>query len=56
MKTLLTWSSASLITGALLDPMIQSGLGRPVPWGRDLLMAGAGLICIWLMIKYRRNL
>jgi len=56
MKKLLSWVGASLLTGALLDPLIQSGLGNPVPWLRDLLMGGAGMVCIYLLVKYRRDL
>lgn len=56
MKTLLSWGSACLITTALLDPMLQSGLERPIPWGRDLIMGGAGFVCLWLLVKYRRDL
>jgi hypothetical protein len=53
MKKLLSWGGVSLLTGALLDPIIYSCLGNPVPWGRDLLMAGAGALCIYLLVKYR---
>ena len=56
MKKLLSWGGASLLTGALLDPLITSGLGSPVPWGRDLLMGGAGILCIYLLVKFRREL
>jgi len=38
MKTLLSYGGAVLITTALLDPMIASGLGKPIPWLRDTLM------------------
>ena len=56
MKKLLSWGGTSLITAALLDPLIYSGLGTPLPWGRDLLMGGAGVLCICLLVKYRREL
>ena len=56
MKTLLSLGGASLLTGALLDPLIQSGLGGPIPWVRDLLMGGAGMICIHLLVKHRKDL
>jgi len=56
MKKLLSWGGASLLTGALLDPVIQASLEQPVPWGRDLLMAGAGVLCIYLLVKYRHEL
>jgi hypothetical protein len=56
MKKLLSWGGVSLLTGALLDPLIYAGLGYPIPWGRDAAMGGAGLLCIYLLVKYRDDL
>jgi hypothetical protein len=56
MKKLLSFAGTSLLISALLDPVIHSGLGTPTPWGRDALMAVAGAVCIYLLVKYRRNL
>jgi hypothetical protein len=56
MKKLLSWGGASLLTGALLDPLIYGGLGNPVPWGRDLAMAAGGILCLYLLVKYRHEL
>lgn len=56
MKKLLLWGGPSLIVSSFLDIIFQSGMERPIPWGRDLLMAGAGVVCIFLLIKYRRQL
>lgn len=56
MKKLLSFGGVSLLTGALLDPLIYSGLGSPIPWGRDFIMAGAGIVCLYLMVKYRHDL
>ena len=53
LKKLLTWGAVGLITTALLDPLIYSMLDKPIPWLRDLLMGGGGVICFYLMIKYR---
>jgi hypothetical protein len=50
-KKLLSWGGVSLLTGALLDPVIYAGLGSPVPWGREIIMAGAGILCLYLPIK-----
>jgi 4-amino-4-deoxy-L-arabinose transferase-like glycosyltransferase len=38
---------------AFLDPLIYSGLDQPIPWGRDLLMAGGGVVCFYLLVKFR---
>ena len=56
MKKLLSLGCVGLLTGALLDPMIYAGLDKPVPWVRDLLMGGAGLLCLYLLVRYRREL
>lgn len=56
MKKLLSWGGASLITSAFMDAVFQWGLENPIPWGRDLLMGGAGIVCILLLVKYRRQL
>ena len=56
MKKLLCFAAVSLITGALLDPLITAGLGNPVPWGRDIVMLGAGIVCLYLLVKYRHDL
>jgi len=56
MKQLLSLSAVTLLTSALLDPLIKLGMEKPVPWVRDLGMAGAGLFCLYLLVKYRRDL
>lgn len=53
MKKLLTWGGTGLLTGALLDPLLCCMQGKPVPMGRDLLMAAAGAGCIYLLVKFR---
>jgi len=56
MKRFLSYGGAALITAAFLDPIISSGLGRPVPWLRDLVMTASGVACLYVMVKYRREL
>lgn len=56
MKKLLTWGGTGLIISALLDPLIYSGMGKPVPWLRDLFMASGGVLCLYLLVKYRDQL
>jgi hypothetical protein len=53
MKKLLTWGAVGLLTSALLEPLIYSMLEQPVPWIRDLFMAGGGVVCFWLLVKFR---
>jgi hypothetical protein len=54
-KKLLSFGGVSLITGALLDPVIYACLEQPIPWGRDFAMAGAGALCLYLLVKYRHD-
>ncbi len=56
MKKLLTWGTVGLLTTAILDPIIYSMLALPIPWVRDLLMAGGGVGGFYLLIKYRHDL
>ncbi|GFO62707.1 hypothetical protein M1B72_20090 [Geomonas paludis] len=56
MKQLLSFAAVGLLTSALLDPLIQSGLDKPVPWPRDIGMFVAGAVCLYLLVKYRREL
>jgi len=55
MKKLLTWGAVGLLTSALLDPFIYSMLDLPIPWTRDILMLAGGVVCFWLLFKYRDN-
>jgi len=56
MKKLLSWGAVGLITTALLDPLIYSMLDKPIPWLRDVLMAAAGVLCFYLLIRFRDEL
>lgn len=56
MKQLLSAGAVTLLTSAFLDPMIQSGLDRPIPWLRDAGMALGGVVCLYILVKYRREL
>ena len=53
MKKLLSWGGVSLISGALLDPLIESGLGKPIPWFTDILLLAAGIACLYSLIRFR---
>jgi hypothetical protein len=56
MKKLLTWGGTSLLISAFLDPLIYSGMDKPIPWLRDLAMAAGGMLCLYLLVKYRNQL
>jgi hypothetical protein len=53
MKKLLTFVAISLLTTAFLEPLFYSGLDQPIPWGRDVIMAVAGIACFYFLIKFR---
>ncbi len=56
MKKLLTWTAVSLLTTALLDPVIYSMLEKPISWFRDLLMLAGGAGCLYLLVRFRHDL
>ncbi len=56
MKKLLTWGAVGLLTTALLDPMVYSMLDQPIPWFRDLIMGGGGVVCLYLLVRFRDEL
>lgn len=56
MKKLLSCAGVALLTSAFLDPLIQSGLDKPVPWLRDFGMFLGGAFCLYILVKYRREL
>jgi len=55
-KFLLNLGAVGLLTSAMLDPLVQATLEKPVIWWRDLLMAAGGAVCLYLLVKYRRSL
>jgi hypothetical protein len=55
-KKLLVWGAVGLLTTALLDPLMYSMLDKPIPWLRDALMAAGGVLCFYLLIKFRDEL
>lgn len=56
MKQLLTWGGTGLMITALLDPLIYWGRDKPLPWLRDVAMMVGGILCIYLLVKYRKEL
>ena len=56
MKKLLTWGAVGLSTTAMLDPIIYSMLDLAIPWVRDLLMGLGGVVCFYLLFRYRSEL
>lgn len=55
-KKLLTFGVVGFLCAAFLDPLWASGLDRPIPWFRDVLMAVAGVVCFYLLVRFRKEL
>ncbi|WP_305046948.1 hypothetical protein [Geoalkalibacter sp.] len=53
MRVLLTWGAVGFLMAALLDPLWAWGLGRPIPWSRDLLLALGGILCFYARVRFR---
>jgi hypothetical protein len=56
MKTILTFFAVTLLNGAFLYPLFFGGIGRPVHWWLVAAMAAGGSGCIYLLVRYRRQL
>ena len=56
MKILLNFLAVVLLIGAFLYPLFFGGIGRPVAWWLVAVMAGGGIGCVYLMVKYRKQL
>ncbi len=56
MKKFLSFAASTLITASFLDGLYFSGIGRPVPWIRDTVMAAAGVACYIILIRSWKKL
>lgn len=56
MKKFLSTAAVTLLTSAFLDPLIKSGLDKPIPWLMDLGMALGGVACLYILVKYHGQL
>jgi Flp pilus assembly protein TadB len=56
MKQLLNILAISLLSTSFLYPIFYGGIGRPVAWWLVVLMLLAGILCIWLLVRFRKEL
>jgi hypothetical protein len=56
LRLLLNLFAVLLINGAFLYPVFYIGTGRPVAWWLVVLMAAAGVGCIYLLVRFRKQL
>lgn len=55
MKKFLSIVASILLTAAFLDGLFYSGIGKPVHWVRDSVMAAVGVACYVLLIRSWRK-
>lgn len=53
MRTLLTIGAAGFLCAAFLDMLWTGGLGRPIAWQRDILLALGGVLCFYVLVRFR---
>jgi hypothetical protein len=56
MKKFLSLAASTLITASFLDGLFYSGIGKPVHWARDTIIAVAGVACYFLLIRNWKKL
>ena len=56
MRALLLFLAGTLVNAAVLYPLLFAGVGRPVSWPLVAGMAGGGIFCWYLLIRYRKRL
>lgn len=56
MKLLLNFLAVLLLISAFLYPLFFSGTGRPVLWWLVTLMAAVGVGCLYLLVRFRKEL
>jgi hypothetical protein len=56
MKLLLNLLAILCLSGAFLYPLFFGGTGRPVLWWLVALMAGVGVGCLYLLVRFRKEL
>jgi Flp pilus assembly protein TadB len=56
MKLLLNFFAVILLNSAFLYPLFYSGIGKPFAWWLVVLMALGGIGCIYIMVRFRKEL
>ena len=56
MKLLLNFFAVILLNSAFLYPIFYIGISRPVTWWLVVLMALAGIGCIYFLVRFRKKL
>jgi hypothetical protein len=53
MKKLVSFGASLLLTASFLDAFFNSGMGRPIPWARDVIVAVLGVVCYYILFRKR---
>lgn len=56
MKTLLSLLAVGLLMGAFLYPLFFLGVGKGVSWWLVAAMAVGGIVCMYLLVRFRKEL
>lgn len=56
MKALLSLLAVGLLIGAFLYPLFFLGVGKGVSWWLVAAMAAGGVVCLYLLARFRREL
>ncbi|MEA5115126.1 MAG: hypothetical protein VB050_13985 [Geobacteraceae bacterium] len=56
MKMFLNPGAVSFLCTVFLDPLWVAGIGLPIHWFRDIAMAAAAIVCLYLLVRFRNVL
>lgn len=56
MKALLSLLAVGLLTGAFLYPLFSLGAGKGMSWWLVAAMAAVGVVCLYLLVRFRKEL
>ena len=56
MKAFLSLLAVGLLMGAFLYPLFSLGVGKGVSWWVVTAMAAGGILCMYLLVRFRREL
>jgi len=56
MKLLLNFIAVLLLNSAFLYPVFYIGIGKPVAWWLVALMTAGGIACIYILVRFRKQL
>jgi hypothetical protein len=55
MKRLVSLGASLFLTASFLDALYNSGMGRQIPWVRDLVLAVSAVVCYYILFRNRNG-